>query len=121
MKLPMFTAESSLYATRGVDRFVRPAIATGHANRVTPQLGGKGFKGFHGCIDDCMDSHPNWNVKQCARACRDPFSGVDLGTESNGFNDFLSGAGIDFWEAGCSSLVNPWACRQVANVMRRQS
>jgi len=121
MKLPLFTAEASLYASGSNDRFIRPDPARQPMDAVIAQLGGRGFKGFSGCVSDCLDLHPTWTKAQCARTCRDPFAGVDLSTPSNGVNDFLSGAGIDFWEAECSALVHPWACREVARVIRGQS
>jgi hypothetical protein len=121
MKIPEFTAEASLHRTSNNYRSAALYRASPKRTAVIPQLGGPGFKGFAGCQNDCLDQHPELTRDQCARRCRDPFAGVDLSTPRNSFNDFLSSAGIDFWEGGCSALVNPWLCRQVADEIRRQS
>jgi hypothetical protein len=121
MNIPGFTAAASLYRASGRIRRPRPERAAPERTAIIPQLGGKGFKGLTGCISDCRDQHPEKTGEQCRRACSDPFGGVDLSTPGNPLNDFLSSAGIDFWEAACS--VNPGsppgACRWVANQMRR--
>jgi hypothetical protein len=119
--IPGFTADASLYRTS--NRY-RPLAGEPQRTVVIPQLpplGGLEFKGLQGCITDCVDKHPELTPDQCSRRCHDPFAGADLSTPRNSFNDFLSGGGIDFWEAGCTALVNPYLCRKVADVMRRQS
>ena len=129
MKIPKFTAQASLYRTSNSYRSPALDRASPKRTAVTPQIGGPDYKGFGGCIDDCMDRvqyfQPELTHKQamleCSRGCRDPFAGVDLSTPRNSFNDFLSSAGIAFWEEGCSALVNPGLCRLVANEIRRQS
>ena len=129
MNIPEFTAQASLYRTS--NNYRSPALDRASPKRtaVIPQIGYEDYKGFGGCINDCIDRKQYYNPKlkyeeaqrACARACRDPFAGVDLSTPRNSFNDFLSSAGIAFWEEGCSALVSPWLCRQVANEIRRQS
>ena len=126
LSMPGFTAHASLY--RASNHYRSPA-GEPQGSVVIPQLGYKDFKGFEGCISDCMDRVQYFQPEltdiqakqECSRRCRDPFSGVDLSTPRNSFNDFLSNMGIDFWEAGCSTLVNPWVCSKVADEMRRQS
>lgn len=118
MNMPEFTAQASLY--RSNNRYCSLG-QQGELQRtlVISQLGGRGFKGFEGCIMDCLDKHPDWTPAKCERSCKDP---GHAGTSSDSwFNDSLSNAGIAFWEGGCSALVNPWLCRQVADEMRRQS
>ena len=120
MNMPRFTAQASLYRTN--NRYCSLGQQGElQSTAVISQLGGRNFKGFAGCQNDCLEAHPELTRNQCAQRCRDPFAGVDLSTPRNSFNDFLSSAGIDFWEGGCSALVNPWLCRQVADEMRRQS
>jgi hypothetical protein len=133
MNIPGFTAHASLY--RANNRY-RPSAGEPQGSVVIPQLGGKGFIGFGGCIDDCVDRlqsrRPTLTIEeaagQCSKQCRDPFSGVDLSTPDNGLDGFLSSAGISFWEIGCSaaskSVLGPFgslACKAVADVIRRQS
>ncbi len=118
LNMPGFNAHASLYSP---GKHYRPAGSEpqGQGHSLVPQLGGKGFKGFNGCINDCLDSHSGWTREQCARSCRDP---GHAGTSSDSsFNDFLSSTGIDFWEAGCSAMLNPLLCAKVGDVMRRQS
>jgi hypothetical protein len=115
-KMPGFTAEASLYRTS--NRY-RPLAGEAQRTVVIPQLGGKDFIGLGNCITDCRDA--GFTSAQCVKHCHDPFAGADLSTPRDSVNDFLSGAGIDFWEVGCSALVNPYLCGKVANVMRRQS
>lgn len=135
MNIPGFTAHASLY--RANNRY-RPSAGEQQGSVVIPQLptreveGGPVFKGSGGCINDCMDkvefSRPTLTdreramaIQQCTEQCKDPLQGVDLSTPSNGLNGFLSDVGIGFWELGCSRLVNPFLCREVANVIRGQS
>ncbi len=88
-----------------------------------PQLGGKGFKGMAGCIDDCKDKYIGKTDTECRKMCSDPYAGTDLGTTGNWFNDFLSSAGIKMWEIGCK--INPYSppgfCGWAANIMRSES
>jgi hypothetical protein len=133
MNMPGFTAHASLY--RANNRY-RSLAAEPQRSFVIPQIGGPDFKGFGGCIDDCLDrvqsKQPTLTLKeaqkQCSQQCRDPLSGVDLSTPRNSFNDFLSDFGIGFWEGGCSATsemavgpFGPIACKYVADVIRRQS
>jgi hypothetical protein len=133
MNMPGFTAHASLY--RASNRYRSPA-GQPQGSVVIPQIGGPDFKGFGGCIDDCVDrvqsKQPTLTLKeaqkQCSQQCRDPLSGVDLSTPSNSFNDFLTSTGISFWENGCSATskivlgpFGPIACKYVADVIRRQS
>ena len=118
MKIPEFTAQNSLYRT---GNHYRSLGQRGEPQRtvVNPQLGGPEFKGFQGCINDCMDNNPYWTRARCERSCRDPgHAGI---SSNSSFNDFLSNIGIDFWEAGCSALLNPYLCGKVADEIRRQS
>jgi hypothetical protein len=126
MNMPGFTAHASLYKAN--NRYRSPA-GEPQGSVVIPQLGGPDFKGFGGCINDCVDK-VRYNqpllthkeaIRQCSQQCHDPFTGVDLSTPGNSLNDFLSSTGIEFWETGCSALVNPLLCRKVANEIRRQS
>jgi hypothetical protein len=123
MKIPRFNAEASL--NRTCKNYCSPALGRASPKRtaVIPQLGGKGFKGFEGCIIDCAENNPLWTHEQCRRSCADPFAGVDLSTPRSWFNDFMSSTGIDLWEVGCS--INPYSppgvCGWLANEMRRQS
>lgn len=122
MSIPEFTAQASLYRTSNRYRspgFDNPAQST----VISPQLGGKEFKGMSGCIDDCLDKNPSFTPIQCRRSCSDPFGGLDLGTSRSWFNDFLSSAGIDMWEIGCkiNPFSPPYACGWLANLMRSQS
>jgi hypothetical protein len=120
MKIPEFTAEASLYVAS--NRY-RSFGQHGEGQRfgVIPQLGGPEYKGYQGCLDDCMDQHPGWTLRQCAHTCRDPFTGVDLGTSRSWFNDLLTQGGIKFWEVACGTLLHPIPCGWLADVMRRQS
>ncbi len=125
MRIPGFTAETSLYKANKRHRS-RVRRSEPQQAGVSPQLGDRDrYKGFSGCVSDCLDSHPHLTPAQCARNCRDPFAGVDLSTRGSWFNDLLSDAGISFWEAGCK--INPYTgsipylCGSLANLMRRQS
>jgi hypothetical protein len=33
---------------------------------------GPNAPGIAGCLQDCMDAHPNWTVARCKASCRDP-------------------------------------------------
>jgi hypothetical protein len=125
MKIPEFTAAASLHRMSNNHRSPAPGRASPKRTAVIPQLGGKEFKGFSGCMDDCIDRHPELTPEQakpvCTRICSDPFMGHDLSTSGSGLNDFLSSAGIDFWEGACSLYGHPVPCRLLANVIRGQS
>lgn len=118
MNLPEFTAQASLYRTS--NRY-RSLGQRGEPQRtvVMPQLGGKNFKGFRGCVMDCLDQHPYWTSAQCERSCRDP--GHAGASSDTSVNDFLSNMGIGAWEGACGLLINPKLCGWVADEMRRQS
>ena len=124
MSIPGFSAAASLYKTNNRHR-ARVRRGEPQTAGVSPQLGGRDYKGFLGCKSDCLDSHPYLTPDQCARNCRDPFAGADLSTKRSWFNDLLSEAGIGFWEAGCR--LNPYTgsipylCGSLADLMRRQS
>ena len=120
MKIPGFTAEASLYKKTSSDSSPRRNFSASERAAIIPQLGGEGFKGFAGCQSDCLDQHPEKTREQCRRACVDPFGGADLGTSGDPVNDFLSSAGISFWEAACTAnpYSPPGACRWLANRMR---
>jgi len=135
MKIPQFTAEASLYETSDRRRSLPFDHTSPKTNVVIPQLsklpkpGESGFKGLTGCIMDCLDRHPEWKDRdpkwareQCRRSCVDPFGGVDLGTERSFWDGFLSDAGIDFWEVGCTGITGASGpCGWLADTMRRQS
>lgn len=122
MKIPEFTAEASLYQTSNKCRSLPFDRTSPKTNVVIPQLGGKGFKGFQGCVSDCLDQNPNLTRHQCEGRCKDPFAGVDLGTSRSWFDSFLTNIGIDFWEAGCTGITGaPVPCGWLADVIRRQS
>jgi hypothetical protein len=122
MKIPEFTAEASLCETSNRRRSLPFDHTSPKTNVVIPQRGGVGFKGLQGCILDCMDRHPEWTREQCRRSCVDPFGGADLGTERSFWDGFLSGAGIDFWEVGCTGITGASGpCGWLADTMRRQS
>jgi hypothetical protein len=121
MRLPSFTAQASLDVQGHRYRKPTAAPVLAETGAISPQLGGKTFQGFGGCVSDCMDQHPGWSRTRCAKACRDPLSGVDLSTATNEVNGFLSSLGIDAWEVGCSALIHPELCRRVADGIRRQS
>jgi hypothetical protein len=122
MKIPEFTAEASLYKTRNRRRSVAFDHGSSKKTIVLPQIGNRNFKGLWGCEMDCMDQHPNWTHEQCRRSCTDPFGGSDLGTSRSFWDGFLSDAGIDFWEAGCTGITGASGpCGWLADFMRRQS
>ena len=119
MTVPMFTAEASLYATSNSYRSQARYASSPNRFPVAPQLGGPAFTGFQGCISDCLDAHRTWTTDMCAKACRDP--GIAGTSSDSSLNDFLSRAGISFWETACD--VNPFGvgCHWLANEMRRQT
>ena len=129
MKIPQFTAEKSLYQTRNQRRSLPFDHTLPKTNVIVPQLpkvfksgDESGFKGLSGCEMDCRDRHPKWTDEQCRRSCVDPFGGADLGTERSFWDGFLSGAGIDFWEVGCTGITGASGpCSWLADTMRRQS
>lgn len=122
MSIPEFTAQESLTKTTNHYRSLAFDSASPKRTVVIPQVGGPGFKGLRGCIDDCIDRNPHMTVEQCRRSCVDPFGGRDLGTSRSSLDTFLTGAGIDFWEAGCTGITGAAGpCGWLADAMRRQS
>jgi hypothetical protein len=120
MNIPEFTAQASLYR---IGNRYRSFGQRGEQQKtvVITQLGGRNFKGFEGCKMDCLEKHSDWTYEQCEKSCRDPgHAGVSSDTS---LNDFLSSAGIAFWEGACR--INPYipsqACGWLADEMRRQS
>ena len=116
MNTPGFTAGDSLYRTS--NRYRSSEQGSESQRNVIPQLGGKGFKGYQGCVMDCLEN-PLLTRAICQRRCNDP--GIAGTSSGSSLNNFLSGAGIDFWEIGCSALVSPYLCGKVADEIRRQS
>lgn len=121
MKIPGFTAEASLNESSNRCRSLPIGRTRPEMDVVIPQIGGREFKGFGGCVSDCMDLHPEWSLEQCRQSCRDPLGGTDLGTSSSWINDFLTEAGIGAWELACGTLLHPVPCRKLANIIRLQS
>jgi hypothetical protein len=119
MHIPKFTAQASLYRTSNRYRSLGHEGGPQRADLI-PQLGGKGFKGYNGCVMDCLDRHPDWTSARCRRSCND--LGI-AGTSSDSWvNDLLSSGGISAWEVGCGVMTgSPMACGWVADEMRRQS
>ena len=72
MKMPEFTAEASLHETSNRRHSLALDRTSPKRSVVIPQLGGGGFKGLGGCLDDCADLRPNWTAGQCRKICKDP-------------------------------------------------
>jgi len=118
MSMPEFTAQASLYRTS--NRYHSPGQPAGPQEAVViPQLGGRGFKGYNGCVMDCLERYPNWTAAKCSRHCND--LGIAGTSSDSSVNDWLSHMGIGAWEGACGAFANPVACGWVADEMRRQS
>ncbi len=118
MSMPEFTAQASLYRTsnryHSLGQRGQPQSAV-----VIPQLGGRGFKGYNGCVMDCLERNPNRTVTQCRRDCHD--LGIAGTSSDSWFNDLASEVGISAWEGACGLFVHPTVCGWAADEMRRQS
>src|SRR5262245_20095021 len=117
MTMPGFTATAALSKTRSYRN--NTSGGQPQSNSIISQLPNRNAPGKSGCILDCIDRGNSRNY--CAKVyCRDR-GNPDRSSDSS-FNDFLSGAGITFWEGACNALTSsPYLCGSLANEMRRQS
>jgi hypothetical protein len=131
MKIPQFTAESSL---GGRSDRSRPRVfdrALLQETLVIPQLPQKNAPGMDGCIGDCVDLHPDWKAGLCGKVCRastHSFRGNPQTSRGiwGSLETFITNFGIDSWEAVCAADtsftgVGPVGCHLIGNEVRRQS
>lgn len=107
MNIPEFTAEASLYRTSNSYRFLTFDRASPERTVLVPQLGGPGFKGYWGCIDDCVDQHPNWKAARCREYCRRDPGVTSSGGSSPGYGPSCENsppAECAYLHAGCCLL-----------------
>jgi hypothetical protein len=123
MQFPSFTAANALPNHSAYRN--RSGLHAEWGQVLVPALppeggGNNGFKGFGGCVQDCLDQYPQLNRALCERSCRD--SGVSPGGSSTDeqINNALSRAGCWAWYLACT--VNPFSfgCAAVRDDCLRQ-
>jgi hypothetical protein len=84
MNMPGFTADLCL---RNADqRYQVFALEHQTDQTIQPTLMGPNAPGIAGCLQDCMDAHPDWTVARCKASCRDPGVTQGSGGEYNGIS-----------------------------------
>ena len=110
MQLPGFTAASVLpsrfaYGNTTAHRMQSDQVLVPALPPVY-RPGEGGFKGFSGCIQDCMDEYPQLTNAQCVRSCRDAGVTDTGGSTDERINNALSRAGCEAWYIACRA--NPF-------------
>jgi hypothetical protein len=107
--LPGFTGQASLY--RAGNGYCSLA---GELQRavVIPQLGGPGYVGLPGCIQDCLATNPRWTREQCRRMCTaDPSGGPPPPPDQT--NRVLSNVMCWAWWAACEIDPFGFGCDEI--------